>query len=368
MSPEPSTFIPARLVEAVREHSHNYADVGGFRGQMVSVLDPDGALRSVDSSLITGNFLQVLGVHPYVGRLIEPADDVPGGRVGGWPVVLNYDFWLANFHGDPGVVGKRITVSGQPAVIVGVMSRAFTGIFIGSPNKLYLPAHFESKLASTPEQDPYAHPEQRFELAIGRLAPGASLAQANAELASTYSAVWHEMVPAPMRASPFLKGASLVVTSASRGFSGLAKQYGSSLLMLQAVVLMVLLLCCINLGGLQMAQVQRHQQEFAIRAALGAGRARILRQCLTESLLLAIPGSLLAAGIAWLATPTLGAFLTPAGLSESTVIRPDTSVLLFTTVLAVVTTLLFGLVPALRAGNIAPATVLKGQGMHRRTS
>ena len=368
MQPRPIDAISVRLADAIRERSHSYSEIAGWNGNMVAVRDEAGALRSVPASLGTGNALPMLGLRPYLGRLIGPTDDVPGGPVGGWPVVLGYDFWLSNFLGDPAVVGKQITVSGQPAVIVGVMPRSFEGIFIGSPSKLYLPGHFASALAASAEQDPYQHPEERFELALGRLAPGVSMQQANAELGSSFSAVWRDLLPARVRSQPFLRGATLVLTPANRGFSQLETQYGSSLLMLQGVVLLVLLLCCVNLGGLQLAQVQRHQQEFAIRSALGAGRARILRQCLTESLLLAIPGSLLAAGIAWLATPTLGAFLTPAGSAESTLIRPDTSVLLFTTLLAGVTTLLFGLMPALRAGNIAPATVLKGQGTHQRTS
>ena len=368
MQPRVGIGIPARLADLLRDHSHSYSDVSGWDGSMVAVRDSEGSLRSVDASMVTGNALPMLGLRPHLGRLIEPTDDIPGGPVGGWPVVLNYDFWLTNFHGDLEVIGKPITVSAQPAVIVGVLPASFSGIFIGSPNKLYLPAHFASKLAATADQDPYLHPESRFEIALGRLARGVSLTQANAELASGYASAWRDMIPAPMRDSPFMRGATLVVSPANRGFSELAVQYGSSLLMLQGVVLLVLLLCCVNLGGLQLARVQRHQQEFAIRNALGAGRTRILRQCLTESFLIAAAGSILAAALAWLATPTLGAFLTPAGSGENSVVRPDASILLLTTLLSVVTTLMFGLLPALQAGGTSPAIVLKGQGTNQRSS
>ncbi len=237
---------------------------------------------------------------------------------------------------------------------------------IGHRPKVYLPAHFGSEIAPSPDEDPYKNPEKFYGIAIGRLRPDVSLSALNAELAATSPSVMHALIPPAMLASPRFHNATLSAQSASRGFSYLASEYGQPLRLLQGVVLVVLLLCCVNLGGLQLARVQVRQHEFAVRSALGAGRGRILQQCLTESLLLAIAGSLLAAGLAWSSTATLSAFLTPAGSGESTVLRPDARVLLFTTALALLTTLLFGFLPAWIAGHTSPGMLLKSKGVQQR--
>ena len=144
--------------------------------------------------------------------------------------------------------------------------------------------------------------------------------------------------------------------------------YQQPLLLLQGIVLLVLLLCCINLAGLQIARVQVRRHEFALRTALGAGHRRILQQCLTESLLLAFCGSILAALLAYYSTAAFSSFLTPAGSVGETFLRPDARVLIVTTALALLTTLLFGLAPALTAGGISPGALLKSQRVQRRGS
>jgi hypothetical protein len=248
---------------------------------MMFIPDDRGTLRSVDGAIVTGNALSLLGVRPFLGRLLTPADDVAGGPEGGWPVVLDYGFWLANYHGDPGVIGKHILISSRPAIVVGVTSPSFTGLSIGYRPKFYLPARFGSELAPSPDQDPYKHPEKFYGVAIGRLRPGISLSVLNAELAASSPSFMRALIPPAVLASPRFHNATLSAQSASRGFSDLAGEYGQPLLLLQAIVLLVLLLCCVNLGGLQLARVQARQHEFAVRSALGAGRGRILQQCAT---------------------------------------------------------------------------------------
>ena len=370
-SPAASEFIDGqsfRTLDHLRRYTHSLSDLSGWMGQMISVPDDQGTLRSFASSLVSGNGLSVLGLRPLIGRLLTAADDRPGGPEGGWPVELDYGFWQANYHGDPAILGKHIVISGQPAVIVGVLPNDFHGIFIGVTTRLYLPAHFISTQVTTPDSDPYVHPEMFHMLALGRMRPGVSLATLNTELAAASPSFIHELVPAKMLASPVWRQATLAARSASRGMSFLDHQYRQPLLLLQGIVFLVLLLCCINLGGLQSSRLQARRHEFAVRSALGAARGRIVQQCLTESLLLAFIGSVLAAALAWSSTAALGAFLTPAGSGETTLLRPDARVLVFTSTLALVTTLLFGLAPALLASRGSSATLLKTRATGRRTS
>ncbi|MGB9419118.1 MAG: ABC transporter permease, partial [Acidobacteriaceae bacterium] len=367
--PSQTDFIDGqsiRTFEHLREHSAGLSDLALWSGDMLFIPDDRGTLRSIGGNFVTGNIFSLLGVRPYLGRLLTPSDDVTGGPEGGWPVVLDYGFWLANYHGNPEIIGKHLLISSRPAIIVGVTPPSFAGVVIGHRPKVYLPAHFGSEIAPSPDEDPYKNPEKFYGIAIGRLRPDVSLSALNAELAATGPSVLHALIPPAMLASPRFHNATLSAQSASRGFSYLASEYGQPLRLLQGVVLVVLLLCCVNLGGLQLARVQVRQHEFAVRSALGAGRGRILQQCLTESLLLAIAGSLLAAGLAWSSTATLSAFLTPAGSGESTVLRPDARVLLFTTALALLTTLLFGFLPAWIAGHTSPGMLLKSKGVQQR--
>jgi predicted permease len=369
-SPATPEFIGGQSIQTfdhLRQYTHSLSDLSGWMGEMVSVPDDQGTLRSIASSLVTGNALSMLGLRPLIGRMLTPADDIAGGPEGGWPAVLDYGFWQSNYHGDPAILGKHIVITGQPVVVVGVLPNDFHGIFIGVTMQIYLPSHFVA-LASTPDQDPYIHPEMFQMLAFGRLRPGASLATLNAELAAASPSFIHALVPANVLANPIFRQATLTARSASRGLSFLDRQYRQPLLLLQGIVLLVLLLCCINLGGLQTSRLQARQHEFAVRTALGAARGRIVQQCLTESLLLAFIGSVLAAALAWFSTAALGAFLTPAGSGESTLLRPDARVLGLTSALALLTTLLFGLAPALLASRGSSATVLKTRATSRRTS
>ena len=221
-SPATPEFIGGqsfRTFDHLRQYTHGLGDLSGWMDQMVSVPDDQGTLRSIASSLVTGNGLSVLGLQPFIGRLLTAADDIPGGPEGGWPVVLDYGFWQSNYHGDPAVLGKHIVISGQPVVVVGVLPSDFHGIFIGVTTQVYLPSHFISTIAPTPDQDPYIHPEMFQMLAFGRLRPGVSLATLNAELAAASPSFIHALVPANVLANPLFRQATLTARSASRGMS-----------------------------------------------------------------------------------------------------------------------------------------------------
>jgi len=367
-SPDTPRFLAVQfwpVMNVLERRLRGVSGVAGWTGSMVTVPDDRSTLRSIGADLVTGNALSMLGLRPVLGRLLTPADDVPGGPAGGWPVVLDYGFWLANFHGDPDVVGRHMRISEQAAVVVGVLPPDFHGLYVGDPQKLYLPLHFLSALAASAQQDPFLHPENLAVLAVARLDPGMSLTALNAELAAMSPSL-HSLTPLRVQHEPVFLTAHLAAESVRRGFSEIAEDYGKPLLLIQAIALAVLLLCCLNLAGLQMARVQAREQEFAVRSALGAGRSRILRQCLVESLLLAAVGCVFAAGLAWASIRIISGFFTPAGSDSPIQLQPDPTVLLFTAAFALLTALLFGLAPAWLAGKVSPGAVLKGRGTSAR--
>ena len=359
-------FLP--IINELNHRLHGVSPMAGWAGSMMTVPDDQNTLRSIPGNLITGNALSMLGVRPFLGRLLTPEDDVPGGPEGGWPVVLDYGFWLSNFHGDPAILGHHLLISGQPAVIVGVLPPGFNGLFVGQTDRLYLPLHFFSALASTPEQDPLRHPEEFNMVTVARLEPGTSLRSLNAQLAAMSPTLIKTLVPQRIKNLPEFRGATIAARSSARGFSEIANDYSKPLLLIQGIVLAVLLLCCVNIAGLQTARLDSRQHEFAVRSALGAGRRRILQQCLVESLVLAFLGSIFAAAIAWASVKSISGFFTPAGSGDTTQLQPDAHILLFTAALALITTLLFGLTPALLAGRVAPGLVLKSKGTNTRTN
>lgn len=370
-SPDVSHFIGMQFWPVMQEldhRLHGVSSLAGWSGQMVTFPDDQNTLRSIQANLVTGNALPMLGIRPALGRLLTPADDVPGGPEGGWPVVLDYGFWLSNFHGDPGIVGHHLQITGQPAVVVGVLPRDFRGLFVGNPENVYLPVHFMSALATTTAQDPFRHPENLAMLAVARMQPGTTIRQLNAELASMSPAIIQTLVPPRIRNLPEARRAYLAAESSARGFSEIAREYSKPLLLVQGIVLAVLLLCCVNLAGLQTARLESRQHEFAVRSALGAGWRRILQQCLVESLVLAFLGAIFAAGIAWASVKTISGFFTPAGSGAPVQLQPDAHILYFTGALALLTSLLFGLTPAILAGRIAPKSVLKAKGTQARHS
>lgn len=367
-SPDVSHFLAVQfwpVMQVLQQRLRGVSGLAGWSGSMVTVPDDQDTLRSVGANLVTGNAFSMLGVRPVLGRLLTTGDDVPGGPTGGWPVVLDYGFWLSNFHGDPAVVGRQMHISGQPAVVVGVLPPDFHGLFVGNPQKLYLPLHFLSALAANPQQDPFLHPENLAVLAVARLDPGTTLSALNAGLAAMSPSL-RSLEAQRVQHEPEFRTAHLAAESARRGFSEIAEDYAKPLLLIQSIALAVLLLCCVNLAGLQLARVQARQQEFAVRSALGAGRGRILRQCLVESLLLAALGASFAAALAWASVRTISGFFTPAGSAASIQLQPDATVLLITAAIALLTALLFGIVPAWLAGNASPAAVLKNRGTNAR--
>jgi predicted permease len=318
----------------------------------------------VEGDLVSGSFFPQLGVKAAVGRLLTADDDRAAGARA--VAVLSFDYWKARFNGDPAVVGRAIRVNGHSLEVVGVVQNGFAGLDIGKPTEVFVPITMQPQMG--PAWLELDTRRFRWVQVFGRLRPGVSIGRAQASLQPLYrSLLAREATDAAFAAASadtkrrFLEG-SLTVEDASRGHSGLHESVREPLLILMAIGGGVLLIVCANVANLLIARGAARQRELALRMAIGASRRQLVRLLGVESLVLALAGA--AVGIllaSWGASMLLGYYETPeTPLAVSTGL--NWRILLFTSALAVVTSVLAGLAPALRSAGVDPAPALKSAG------
>ncbi len=303
--------------------------------------------QTVFVGAVGGTFFQALGVGAAAGRLIGP-EDVHSGYHS--PVaVISWSFWKSRFDLDPGIIGKKIVVGDDaPLTIIGVAQRGFYGLNDEAPQDIWWPTSLGPSLGWGSLS------------LLARLKPGVSIDKARAEM----SVLFQEAVDRP-DAGPFVRQMKLRIEPAGNGVSTpLSQMLSTPLTLLMATVGLLLLLACANLAGLLLARGASRQHEMAVRACLGAGRTRLLRQTLTESLLLSLVGCAVGIFVAYFAAHALirvfasGRFIMGSPVHFEALTNPDANVLLFTGALALLTGLLCGAAPAMSASNTAPASAL----------
>ena len=322
-----------------------------FSGVFAWVLDTfdlsqGGEANYVQTMWVSGDLFNVLGVQPVIGRMFTPEDDKSG--CGSPTVVISYPFWQRRFGGDATALGKTISLQGRPFEIIGVAPASFYGLEVGRSFDVAVPICSEALIFSESSK---IGKKQEFWLAVmGRLKPGVTLERSTAELSAASSAIFQETLPTfnPDGTKNYLNF-KLGAFAAGTGVSSLRSTYYNPLLILMAITGLVLLIACANIANLMLARASAREREFAVRLALGASRGRLIRQLLSESLLLGAIGSLIGVFIAKYLSEFLVRFL---GFSFD--LGLDWRVLAFTTGLAILTSLLFGLVPAFRATRTVP--------------
>jgi len=340
-----------------------FAPLGG--GRQNTTISVDGIVSRVDGEMVAGDYFTGLGTTPLMGRLLTRADDKPDGGA----AVVSYALWNRRLGRDPGIVGKRILVNGLPFEIVGVTRPAFFGTEPGRSPDLWVPAVDSPALTPfgfrPPDAPSLMATRTYWWLAMmARLAPGVDRARAQAASGAQFRQFVTDAlaIPAGSRLMP-----SLVVLPAERGIDALTQDFARPLVVLMAIVGVVLLIACANVATLLVARATARRREIAIRLSIGASRGRLVRQLLTESLMLAVIGG--AIGVLTASWATRGLLtLLPEDRRMDVATGLNGSVLAFTAVVTLATGVLFGLLPALRAtrpdvaADIKPSAGLRAGG------
>lgn len=346
------------LWEAIRDRQLAFDGVFAFGADQFN-LAPSGEARIVEGEYVSGGFFPTLGVRPLLGRLLGPADDQRGCP---GVAVVSRGFWQAVLGGRADVAGETLTLNRQPFTIVGVAPGEFTGVEVGRAPQVYVPICTEPLLDGAPG---YLDERSTWWLQlIGRLPAGVTAAQADAQLQAIAPDVFLSTLPTGWGAESLnnYRKRTLATSPAARGFSEIRARYETALTILMAVVATVLLIACANVANLLLARAAARERELSLRLAIGASRGRLIRQVLTESLLLAGAGALLGLALAYWGRGLLLGLLADARTTVVLDLPLDGRLLLFTLGVAVLTGLLFGLGPAWRSVRQDPQQALKVAG------
>lgn len=347
------------LYERFRNQNQSFTELTssnsvGRARLLVKDSSADGSVESVEQQRVSGNFFSVLGVNTILGRTLTEADDVLANPQPA--AVISYDYWQRRFALDPNVIGRQITVNDQPLTIVGVTPPGFSGFEVDSKPELWwaIKAIDDQNLKQS---------NNWWIRVFGRLRPEVSREQAQAEQEVIFRQFIDEDAAARGASwTPAMRqrynAQSLRLEAGGVGFAALRQEFRQPLLILMLTVALVLAVACVNIANLLLARAATRHKEIAVRLALGAGRFRLIRQLLTESLLLAILGGTVGLLFARLCINVLATYL-PRSAQAALDLSLDTRVLIFTLTVSILTSLLFGLVPAWQAMRLNLTASLK---------
>ena len=333
---------------SLREQNHAFDEIGAFFDSLTLNWSGPEKPEQVQSAQAAPAFFGVMGTQPMMGRYLARGEE---GRNAPAVAILSYAFWRSRLGSDPQAVGKTITLDGLPHTVIGVMPQGFD---YPRGTQLWRPLAMDE---SSQRPRSVTRPMRMINM-VARLKPGVGPAQLEAEMARLTGTIRAEY-PKDFEAAGFLNGMRILATPLQRRLTG---DLRPALLVLTGAVALVLLIACTNLANLLLARTASRQREIAVRMALGASRGQVMRQVLTESLVLAVPGGLGGIAIAYLAVGALNAW-TPLVLVRYPAISIDLRTLAFTLGLTLLTGLVFGMAPALGSARTRIQESLRSAGM-----
>jgi putative ABC transport system permease protein len=345
--------------EQIRDKQQGFSSVYAWAPVQFNV-SPAGEVHNVQGLFVSGEFFETLGLKPALGRLLSTADDQPSCASAG--AVLSYSYWQQEYGGRRDVVDGKITINRHSVPIIGVAERDFYGVEVGRNFDVAVPVCAEPLING--ENSQLKSGIGWWLSVMGRLKPDWTVERASAQLRTVSQSIFEAAMPAEYNASnaKSLLAAKLVAKPGGSGVSDLRESYAQPLCLLLALAGLVLLIASANLANLLLARANAREKEMAMRMAVGAGRARLIRQLLVESLLLAGIGAALGALLARDLSQVLVASMSTLQAPLFVALRTDWRVLGFTSALAIFTCVLFGLAPALRATSVSPGLALKEGG------
>lgn len=347
--------LPGPLIDAIARNQSAFTGICGWGGADFTPSER-GETRRVNGAYATADCFSTLEIQPRLGRLLSAADDQPGGGPYGWHVVLSYEYWRAQYGGDPGIIGRALVINGQPVTIAGVLPEGFYGLAVGARPAIVVPSEFQMT-----SKFPMRHYQDSWYLqAFARLKPGVDRKLAEAQMQALLPAILNQSFSAE-RLKDFGK-ARIAVDPGATGWGFFRRFITPALVVLHIVTGILLLVICIDVGMLISARNATRRHELAIRSALGARRARIVWQLFTENLLIGCLGAGAGIAIAALLDRLLVAMLIRRDLPLKLDVGADMAVQAFTAGVAMLAVIAFGLLPALRASKLDASAELKSGG------
>jgi predicted permease len=349
------------LYERLRDRNRVFTGLlASGRAGRIEMSAGDGTFEEVRGRLVSGNYFEVLGVSPVVGRAFSAEEHRPSGASP--VVVISYAFWETRFARDSGILGRTLRLNGAPFTVIGVGPPHFMGEVVGSPTDIWIPLSMQAQV--NPGQPRVHRRDSNWLLGMGRLKPGVSVETARAEMTLLAQEALIDYQGAALSADKLrdVRQRTVAVEPAARGFSWIRKNVARFLLTLMAVVALVLVIACANVANLLLARATTRQREISVRLALGASRSRLIRQLLTEGAVLAAMGGaagLLLAGWGSRLLSRLASRGGPNPVPFDVDVHPHVAVLAFTAAVSVLTVLLVGLVPAIRSARLELSPTLK---------
>jgi predicted permease len=356
------TLFSYASYEYFRNHNQSFQDIAALRSgtSRLSVRRPDAeAAARASGQLVSGNYFSVLGVRATRGRVLTNEDDKAGAQPA---AVLSHRYWEQELNSDPSVVGKNFIINGTSFTVVGVTPKEFFGERVRRPPDFWLPLSFQPQIELS--ESFLTNDQAYFLMVMGRLKPGTTLAQAQATTNLALRQFLTEQAGSKLteERQQGIQNTYATLVEGQGGISRLRNLYSTPLHMLMAIVGMVLLIACANVGSLLLSRAASRKAEISLRLALGATRWRIIRQLRTESMLLAGLGGICGVLLAqWAVSVLVGLVARDAPLNT----RPDAGVLAFTAGVSILAGVLFGMIPAIQASRTNLSSAMKEKNRMR---